>query len=247
MALILLKTIIKIARVLIKTYELTEDNIRTITPETKLIGDEENVPFMKVVDNLYTPNSKKEINMKTSSGLEFDFDVMNTYANLFYKSVKALAKRLNYNVKPTQGEEGYVQRDFTYDDLHRGKISYPSTIKKLHLGEKINFSRESTEGLLELLKEDKNLLRYKTFRHALFSKDVINGTLDLTGTTIESLDPMHPTNLPNGPGLTNDKPENISNLGDSWMVNDNFRKNSGDFNAPLTKSELALYQRAKVQ
>jgi hypothetical protein len=55
---------------------------------------------------------------------------------------------------------------------------------------------------------------------------------------------MHPTNLPTGPGLPNDRGEKIAEMNGSWMVNDNFRKDSGDFAASLTKSELALYEKA---
>jgi len=241
-----------IGRVLIKNYNLTENGIRSVDPQLELQGGlEEESSFMKIVDNLYSVNKndsqkKGVLDITDKNGNNYKFDVVDKYTGSFIRSIKALGKRLNLNVKTTKEGEGYNLPDNSvYDDTGIKDKKYTSTLKKFDIGANINFSRETTEGLLSLLAEDKNMIRLKTFRHALFSKDRIDGTLDLSGTKVESLDPMHPTNLPSSDvHLSNDRSEKIDEMNGAWMVNDNFRKDSGDFAAPLTKSELALYEKA---
>lgn len=225
-----------VGRVLIKTFELSESGTRTLTPELELQGgSQEEIETMKFVDRLYTPHS--DIGMKTSKGESYG-QSYNKYATIFYKAMKGVITRLNYPTKPGK----YAQREMTYLDSP-GQISFGKLQKDIAMGKKVNFSKQSTKDLLDVLGQDKNLLRYVTFRHALFSKDRIDGTLDLQGSKIVSLDPMHPTNRPDMEGLPDDKFEDIEAMNGSWMVNDNFRKDSGDFNAPLTKSELAEYKK----
>lgn len=224
-----------VGRVLIKTFELNETGARTHTPEIELQGgSEEEIDTLKFVDRLYTPHS--DITMRTSKGEAYG-QAYNKYATIFYRSMKSIIGRVNYPSKPGM----YGQRQLTYADSPT-TMSFGKLQKDISLGKKVNFARQTTKDLLDVLKQDKNLLRYVTFRHALFSKDVIDGTLDLQGTKIESLDPMHPTNRPDGIGLPDDKYEDIEAMKGAWKVNDNFRKDSGDFNAPLTKAELELYK-----
>ena len=224
-----------VGRLLIKTFELNESGARTLTPEIELQGgSEEEANTLKFVDRLYTPGD--DVRMKTSKGESYG-QAYNKYATIFYRSMKSIIGRVNYPSKPGM----YGQRQLTYADSPT-TMSYGKLQKDISLGKKVNFARQTTKDLLDVLKDDKNLLRYVTFRHALFSKDVIDGTLDLQGTKIESLDPMHPTNRPDGTGLSDDKYEDIEVMKGSWKINDNFRKDSGDFNAPLTKAELELYK-----
>ena len=228
-----------VARVLIKTFELDDmgRGVRTIKPETLMQGgSQEEIETIKYVDRLYTnKGNEKAQSMLTSKGIARG-DTFDKYSTLFYNGIISLSKRLNINVKVGN----YKLREEIYNDGVSQK-AFSSAIKKYESGQKVIFSKESTSELLELLKQDKNFLRYRTFRHALFSKDVVDGTLDLQGTEIESLDPMHPTNLPKyGRGLQNDKFENFDAI--EWMVNDNFRKDTGNFEAPLTKEEEAMYK-----
>ena len=230
-----------VGRVLIKTFELDDMNrgVRTIKPETLMQGGtEEEIQTIKFVDRLYTNlKSTQAQSMTTSKGVARG-DQYDKYTALFYKGIQSLAKRLNINVQVGN----YKLREDIYNDGTNTK-AFSSAIKKYESGQKINFSRETTQELLELLKQDKNFLRYRTFRHALFSKDIVDGTLDLQGTEIESLDPMHPTNLPKyGRGLSNDKFEDFNAI--EWKVNDDFRKNSGNFETPLTKEEEAMYNQS---
>ena len=224
-----------VGRILIKTFELNESGARTLTPEIELQGgSEEEANTLKFVDRLYTPHS--DVGMKTSKGESYG-QGYNKYATIFYRSMKSIIGRVNYPSKPGM----YGQRQLTYADSPT-TMSYGKLQKDISLGKKVNFARQSTKDLLDVLGQDKNLLRYVTFRHALFSKDVIDGTLDLQGTKIESLDPMHPTNRPDGTGLSDDKYEDIEAMKGAWKVNDNFRKNSGDFDTSLTKAELEVYK-----
>lgn len=233
-----------IGRVLIKTFDLSEENgITTLKPEVAMKGGaEEEVSTLKYVDRLYTPKKDDVKDMKNFKGDSY-VGISSKYATKFYTVMKSLANRLNINVKVGD----YRLRDKLYDD-GTNRINFSSVIKDYKLGKEINFSRLKTSDILELLYQDKNFLRYKTFRHALFSKDDVDGTLDLTGTQIVSLEPMHPTNLPSSSvNLPNDKAEDIKKMENSWMVNDDFIYDRGDkkeFSEPLTKSELQRYQNA---
>jgi hypothetical protein len=236
-----------IGRVLIKTFELDDmgRGISTIKPETVMQGgSEEEIETIKFVDRLYTREKNPDImKMITSKGTARG-EGYSKYGSIFYKSMQNLAKRLNFNVKVGN----YKLRDDIYND-GVGTKNFSEIIKKYELGKQINFSQEDTQSLLTLLNADKNFLKYRSFRHALFSKDRVDGTLDLVGSSIVSLDPMHATNLPQyGAGLPDDRWEDFTKM--NWMVNDNFRKDSGDFTTPLTKSEKDQYvnalKRAKI-
>jgi hypothetical protein len=224
-----------IGRVLIKTFELTPNGIRDINNEPRLEGGlEEELETLKFVDRLYTPH--EDVRMISKKGTPYG-QSFNLIAASFYKSMQSIVKRLNLPSKTGD----YGQRQYTYVDSPP-KINYGKLQKALDLGEKINFSRQTTKDLLEAFNKDKNLIKYKSFRHALFFKDDIDGTLDLSGTNVQDLDPMHPTNLPlSDVDLPDDMHEDIESMNGAWMVNDNFIKDSGDFDAPLTKSELARY------
>lgn len=226
-----------VGRVLIKTFELNPSGTSpttTMRPEVELQGgSQEETDTLKFVDHLYTPH--QDIQMTTAKGEKYG-QSFNKYATLFYNSIMAITKRLNYPSKPGY----YSQRGKIYKDSP-GFKEFGKLQKDISLGREVLFSRQTTKDLLDVLNENKNLLKYVTFRHALFSKDVIDGTLDLQGLKIVSLDPMHTTNRPDGEGLPDDKYEDIEKMKGAWMVNNNFRKDSGDFSAPLTKSELAEY------
>ena len=224
-----------VARVLIKTFDLSPTGTRLLKPEMEMQGGtEEEIDTLKFVDNLYTPS--RDIEMINNKGTKYG-QSYNKYATLFYKSMTSVMKRMVLKTKPGK----YAQRLKTYRDSPE-VIEFSPLQKALSLGEKVNFARYKTADLLSALNADKNLLRYVTFRHALFSKDRIEGTLDLQGTTVTSLDPMDPTNLPGDVGLPDDKFEDVQSMNGDWRVNDDFRKDSGDFTAPLTKSELAQYK-----
>jgi hypothetical protein len=224
-----------VSRVLIKTFDLSPTGTRLLEPEMEMQGGtEEEIDTLKFVDNLYTPS--RDIEMITKKGTPYG-QSYNKYATLFYKSITSVMKRMTLSTKPGK----YAQRQKTYRDSPE-VLEFSPLQKALSLGEKVNFARYKTVDLLSALNSDKNLLRYVTFRHALFSKDRIEGTLDLQGTTVTSLDPMDPTNLPGDVGLPDDKFVDIESMKGDWRVNDDFRKDSGDFTAPLTKSELAQYK-----
>jgi hypothetical protein len=224
-----------ISRVLIKTFDLSPTGTRLLKPEMEMQGGtEEEIDTLKFVDNLYTPSG--DIQMITKKGTAYG-QSYSKYATLFYKSMTSVMKRMV--LKSTPGK--YAQRQKTYRDSPE-VIQFSPLQKALALGEKVNFARYKTADLLSALNSDKNLLRYITFRHSLFSKDRIEGTLDLQGTTVTSLDPMHPTNLPGDVGLSDDKYQDIESMKGEWKVNDDYRKDSGDFTASLTKSELAQYK-----
>ena len=229
-------TLVPVARVLIKTFQLSEDDYDISYARPEAVFAQGKVNTLKVTDSLYSassrendpreffPTNKKGLSRKSEFG---------TVPLFFYNKINNLVRMLSFTSKPGQ----YYLNPMQYDDGLK-EVAMTKIKQKLYSKEKVIFSQCTTEELEDLANSDPNMYKYTTFRFAYFSKNEKN-FVDISSTKVVSLDPFHPTNYPLGPGIPGyDIREEL--VDDSWKVDDNFRNDIKPFNVKIKDSEYNI-------
>ena len=229
-------SLIPVARVLIKTFQLSDDELDINYPRPEAIFADGQLSTLKVTDSLYSASSRDDdqreffpVNKKgLSRKSEFGAVPLNFYnkINNLIRMLSFTSKTGNYYLNPMQYDDGLKEASIT------------KAKQTLYSKQKLIFSQLPTAELEDLVKDDPNIYKYRTFRFAFFSKKD-KDYVDLSNTKVVSLDPFHPTNYPLGPGISGyDMREEI--VDDSWKVDDNFRNDTKPFNIKIKDSEYNI-------